>query len=158
MTTARNTCPMLLLPKPGNLLRLHVPVDLHEHNKSTRKLSSPMLVQSDAVIARSTDASTHNNSCVQDPQGKLTCIRYQGLWVETVYDNHGRSKRNRRRRLLRVLNVSGQVSVTMWKGAKLLCKLKPKENDAHKKRQRDIWPQPRCSSGCHTQIESNCYG
>lgn len=42
MTTARNTCPMLLLPKPGNPPWLHVVVDLHECNKNTWKLSSPM--------------------------------------------------------------------------------------------------------------------
>ena len=33
---------MLLLPKPGNPPRLHIVVDLHERNKNTWKLSSPM--------------------------------------------------------------------------------------------------------------------
>jgi len=42
MTAARNTCPMLLLPKPGSPPRLRVVVDLCERNKNTRKLSSPM--------------------------------------------------------------------------------------------------------------------
>ena len=42
MTAAWNTCPMLLLPKPGSPPQLHVVVDLHEHNKNTQKLSSPM--------------------------------------------------------------------------------------------------------------------
>jgi len=42
LTTARNTCPMLLITKPGIPTRLRVVVDLHEHNKNTRKLSSPM--------------------------------------------------------------------------------------------------------------------
>ena len=41
-TTARNTCPMLLIPKPGMPTRLRVVVDLRERNKNTRKLSSPM--------------------------------------------------------------------------------------------------------------------
>ena len=42
MSAARNTCLMLLLPKPGNPPRLRVVVDLRERNKNTRKLSSPM--------------------------------------------------------------------------------------------------------------------
>ena len=42
LTTARNTCPMLLITKPGILTRLRVVVDLREHNKNTCKLSSPM--------------------------------------------------------------------------------------------------------------------
>ena len=42
MSAAHNTCPMLLLPKLGNPPRLRVVVDLREHNKNTRKLSSPM--------------------------------------------------------------------------------------------------------------------
>lgn len=41
-TAARNTCPMLLIPKAGNPPRLRVVVDLRERNKNTRKLSSPM--------------------------------------------------------------------------------------------------------------------
>jgi len=35
MTAARNTCPMLLLPKPGDPPRLRVVVDLCECNKNT---------------------------------------------------------------------------------------------------------------------------
>ena len=42
LTAARNTCPMLLIPKPGMPIRLRVVVDLRERNKNTRKLSSPM--------------------------------------------------------------------------------------------------------------------
>jgi len=42
LTTARNTCPMLLITKPGIPTRLRVVVDLRERNKNTRKLSSPM--------------------------------------------------------------------------------------------------------------------
>jgi len=42
LTTARNTCPMLLITKPGTPIRLRVVVDLREWNKNTRKLSSPM--------------------------------------------------------------------------------------------------------------------
>lgn len=42
LTTTRNTCPMLLIPKPGTLIWLHVMVDLHERNKNTHKLSSLM--------------------------------------------------------------------------------------------------------------------
>lgn len=39
---ARNTCPMLLIPKAGNPPRLRVVVDLRKRNKNTRKLASPM--------------------------------------------------------------------------------------------------------------------
>jgi len=42
ITTAQNTCPMLLIPKAGTPPRLRVVVDLRERNKNTRKLSSPM--------------------------------------------------------------------------------------------------------------------
>jgi len=42
LTTTRNTCPMLLITKPGTPIRLRVVVDLRERNKNTRKLSSPM--------------------------------------------------------------------------------------------------------------------
>jgi len=42
MTAARNTCPMLLIPKAGTPPRLRVVVDLREQNKNTQKLSSPM--------------------------------------------------------------------------------------------------------------------
>ena len=42
MTTARNTCPMLLIPKVGNPTRLRVVVDLRERNQNTKKLFSPM--------------------------------------------------------------------------------------------------------------------
>jgi len=42
LTTVRSTCPMLLITKPGTPVRLRVVVDLHERNKNTRKLSSPM--------------------------------------------------------------------------------------------------------------------
>ncbi|KIN99114.1 hypothetical protein M404DRAFT_78798, partial [Pisolithus tinctorius Marx 270] len=42
LTAARNTCPMMLIPKAGNPPRLRVVVDLRERNKNTRKLSSPM--------------------------------------------------------------------------------------------------------------------
>jgi len=51
MTAARNTCPMLLLPKPGNPLRLRIVVDLRKRNKNTRKLSSPML-DMDGILRR----------------------------------------------------------------------------------------------------------
>ena len=43
MTTAQNTCPMLLISKAGTPPRLWVVVDLWEWNKNTWKLSSPML-------------------------------------------------------------------------------------------------------------------
>ena len=42
LTTARNTCPMLLILKPGTPTRLRVVVDLRERNKNMRKLSSLM--------------------------------------------------------------------------------------------------------------------
>lgn len=42
MTTTRNTCPMLLIPKVGSPTRLRVVVDLRERNQNTKKLSSPM--------------------------------------------------------------------------------------------------------------------
>ena len=42
ITTAQNTCPMLLIPKAGTPPRLRVVVDLRERNKNTHKLSSPM--------------------------------------------------------------------------------------------------------------------
>ena len=42
LTTVRNTCPLLLIPKPGSPIRLCVVVDLCERNKNTRKLSSLM--------------------------------------------------------------------------------------------------------------------
>jgi len=42
MTTVRNTCPMLLIPKVGSPTRLQVVVDLRERNQNTKKLSSPM--------------------------------------------------------------------------------------------------------------------
>ena len=53
MTATRNTCPMLLLPKPGSPPRLHVVVDLRECNKNTWKLSSPM-PDMDGILRRVT--------------------------------------------------------------------------------------------------------
>jgi len=42
LTTTHNTCPMLLITKPGTPIQLRVVVDLRERNKNTCKLSSPM--------------------------------------------------------------------------------------------------------------------
>ena len=43
ITSAGNTVPMLLIPKPGtNPPQLRTVVDLHECNKNTHKLSSPL--------------------------------------------------------------------------------------------------------------------
>jgi hypothetical protein len=54
MTTARNTCPMLLIPKPHkpkNAPELHTVCDLRERNKNTVKLLSP-LPDIDGVLRR----------------------------------------------------------------------------------------------------------
>ena len=43
MTTARNTMPMMLIPKPHkpkDAQELHMVIDLHERNKNTKKMSS----------------------------------------------------------------------------------------------------------------------
>ena len=43
ITSAGNTVPMLLIPKPGtNPPQLRTVVDLHEHNKNTHKATSPL--------------------------------------------------------------------------------------------------------------------
>ena len=43
ITLARNTVPMLLLPKPGTTPpQLRTVVDLHERNKNTRKMTLPL--------------------------------------------------------------------------------------------------------------------
>ena len=45
MTTARNTVPMLLIPKPHkpkNAPELRTVIDLRERNKNTVKMSSPL--------------------------------------------------------------------------------------------------------------------
>ena len=52
ITLARNTVPMLLIPKPGTKPpELQTVVDLREHNKNTRKLTSS-LPDMDGVLQR----------------------------------------------------------------------------------------------------------
>ena len=54
ITSARNTVPMLLIPKPGTKPpELRTVVDLQERNKNTRKLTS-LLPDMDGILRRTT--------------------------------------------------------------------------------------------------------
>ena len=73
MSAARNTCPMLLLPKPGNPPRLRVVVDLRERNKNTRKLSSPM-PDMDGILRRVAGKKYHSIIDEQDAYEQIRII------------------------------------------------------------------------------------
>ncbi|KIM51986.1 hypothetical protein SCLCIDRAFT_33007 [Scleroderma citrinum Foug A] len=95
MTAARNTCPMLLLPKPGSPPHLRVVVDLCERNKNTRKLSSPMPDMDGILrrVARKKIVPEHvSHSAVTTPDGNMALMNYLfseyiGVFMDVYLDD-----------------------------------------------------------------------